>query len=57
MRKGKPVLKEVNINLEDAYCGKMIHHKHERKHLCETCDGKGASSLKTCSKCRGEGRI
>lgn len=43
-RKGKPVLKELRVKLEDIYNGKMFKVPHSRKKLCDDCDGKGGAN-------------
>jgi DnaJ family protein A protein 2 len=40
-QKGKPVLKELKVTLEEVYSGKLFKIPHSKKQLCESCDGKG----------------
>lgn len=56
-RKGKPVLKEMKVKLEDIYVGKSVKFPHTKHVLCETCEGKGGSNIKTCSTCKGKGAV
>jgi len=55
--KGKAVLKEVTIKLEDAYCGKLLVLPITRTRICEPCEGKGGSDVKNCTKCKGKGIV
>eukprot|EP00331_Platyophrya_macrostoma_P027292 CAMPEP_0176433282 /NCGR_PEP_ID=MMETSP0127-20121128/15917_1 /TAXON_ID=938130 /ORGANISM="Platyophrya macrostoma, Strain WH" /LENGTH=427 /DNA_ID=CAMNT_0017815655 /DNA_START=56 /DNA_END=1339 /DNA_ORIENTATION=+ len=56
-KKVKPVVKEVKVTLEDVYSGKMMNIPHQKKKVCEECDGKGGKNAKKCSKCKGHGMI
>ena len=56
-RKGKTVLKELKVTLEDVYNGKLFKIPHTRKKLCEECDGKGGKVVSKCSSCKGRGMI
>lgn len=56
-RKVKPVLKEVKVKLEDVFGGKMMNIPHQKKKVCEDCDGKGGKNAKKCTKCKGHGVI
>ncbi len=40
--KGK--LREITVNLEEVYEGKMVELKHTRKRVCSDCDGKGGKN-------------
>lgn len=56
-RKAKPVAQAISVKLEDVYKGTSIKKVIKRQRCCETCDGKGGSDVKTCSKCKGRGII
>jgi len=43
--------------LEDAYIGKMVTVTYPRDRCCKTCEGKGASSVLKCDKCKGKGVV
>lgn len=45
-KKMKAKLRELEVTLEDVYEGKIIHLKHQRKRVCEGCDGKGGANSK-----------
>ncbi len=50
----------ISITLEEAAKGVEKEIKYYRKGKCNTCDGEGAepgTSMQTCSKCNGNGRI
>lgn len=50
----------VELTLEEAATGVEKEIKYYRKGKCHTCNGEGAepgTSLKTCSRCNGKGRI
>lgn len=55
IRKGKTVVKVLNVSLEDIYNGKTVSVKHNKTVLCSKCNGEGGSSAATCAKCRGTG--
>jgi DnaJ family protein A protein 2 len=57
MKKTKPTLKEVKVTLEDVYVGKMSKVTLNRNRCCAGCEGKGASSVKKCTTCKGMGII
>ncbi|CAD8057724.1 unnamed protein product [Paramecium primaurelia] len=56
-KKMKAKLRELEVTLEDVYEGKIIHLKHQRKRVCEGCDGKGGANSKQCSTCKGKGVV
>jgi DnaJ family protein A protein 2 len=56
-RKMKPVVKELNVTLEDVYVGKMKKVTFERQRNCEGCDGKGGKDAKKCTTCKGAGQV
>jgi DnaJ homolog subfamily A member 2 len=59
-RKGKNLLKNLDINLEDIYCKKSLNINFEKTIICKKCDGTGAkdpSCIKICKTCDGSGVI
>eukprot|EP01016_Furgasonia_blochmanni_P001467 TRINITY_DN1056_c0_g1_i5.p1 TRINITY_DN1056_c0_g1~~TRINITY_DN1056_c0_g1_i5.p1 ORF type:complete len:441 (+),score=87.85 TRINITY_DN1056_c0_g1_i5:547-1869(+) len=56
-KKAKPMLKEIEVPLEDVYTGKLLKIPIERYRTCESCDGKGGANVKTCTKCKGHGMV
>lgn len=57
MKKNKAVKKEIKITLENAFKGDCMKIPHTCLRTCETCDGKGGSSVQTCGLCKGKGLI
>eukprot|EP01017_Pseudomicrothorax_dubius_P028943 TRINITY_DN3483_c0_g1_i2.p1 TRINITY_DN3483_c0_g1~~TRINITY_DN3483_c0_g1_i2.p1 ORF type:complete len:457 (-),score=146.16 TRINITY_DN3483_c0_g1_i2:95-1465(-) len=57
MKKGKPVLRELKIKLEDVYLGKSVKIPHQKTVLCEECEGKGGKNVKNCAPCKGRGIV
>lgn len=57
VKKAKPVLKEVNVTLDEVFSGKMFKMDHKRKRLCVTCSGAGGSDVKKCTACKGQGMV
>lgn len=43
------------ITLEEAFAGKTAKIPVTRQRNCETCEGKGGSSMQTCTVCKGRG--
>jgi molecular chaperone DnaJ len=57
---GQDLRYNLEISLKEAAEGIEKKIKYSRRGKCKTCDGSGAepgSSMKTCSKCSGSGRI
>jgi DnaJ homolog subfamily A member 2 len=57
VKKGKAVLKKLDVKLEDVYSGKLFKLKHDRQQLCSGCDGKGGANQKKCAGCKGQGVV
>jgi DnaJ family protein A protein 2 len=55
--KCKPIGKEIEVTLEDAYVGKMTSVTYPRERCCKLCSGKGAASVTKCDKCKGKGVV
>ena len=55
--KVKPTKKALGVTLEVAYNGGVMKVPHERTRCCEGCQGKGGSGVKTCTTCKGQGRV
>ncbi len=53
----KPIAKQIDIKLDDAFHGKMAHVKVDRQVVCNTCHGKGGENVKQCSPCKGNGVV
>jgi DnaJ family protein A protein 2 len=47
----------LDVKLEDVFLGKMVKLPHNRKKICDACDGKGGSNVKTCAPCKGKGMV
>jgi DnaJ family protein A protein 2 len=45
------------VKLEDIYIGKLHKISHERKRICEKCEGKGGSKVNVCTPCKGKGMV
>ena len=56
-RKAKPVLREVQLTLEEVFVGKVMKLDHKRKRVCQTCNGQGGTNLKNCTACKGQGMV
>jgi len=55
-RKGKDVVHELRVSLDDLYNGTLKKLAINRKKLCSDCDGRGgAGEPKRCTTCRGSG--
>ena len=55
--KGEDVLYRMNISFTDAIFGSKKDITLDLTDTCETCDGKGGFKEKTCSNCKGTGRV
>ena len=53
--KAKPLTKELKVQLEDVYSGKLIKLSYQRTRICDECSGKGGKNTKKCSDCKGTG--
>lgn len=49
--KVRPIVKNIRIDLEEAYKGKKICVYIERRTICRGCNGKGGSYVDECGKC------
>jgi len=56
-RKVKPIVKDVQVTLEEVYVGKMKKVSYDRQRNCAECDGKGGKDAKKCSTCKGAGMV
>jgi len=54
-KKTKPVMKEVQVKLEEVYAGKVVKMPIKKRICCESCGGKGGKNIKTCGDCKGQG--
>jgi len=54
-KKTKPVMKEVQVKLEEVFEGKVVKLPIKKRICCESCSGKGGKNIKTCSDCKGQG--
>jgi len=54
-KKTKPIMKEVQVKLEEVYAGKVIKMPIKKRMCCEACGGKGGKNIKTCGECKGQG--
>jgi DnaJ family protein A protein 2 len=53
--KGKDIVHELKISLEDLYKGITKKLAISRKVSCHSCDGKGGTSVSKCPTCKGAG--
>ncbi|KAL6948693.1 Type I HSP40 co-chaperone [Hanseniaspora vineae] len=53
--RGKDIVHELSVTLEDLYKGKTSKLSLNKKVLCKGCDGKGGKDVKKCSSCNGQG--
>jgi len=49
--------RDLEVNLEDVYKGKMVTFEHPRMRNCTECEGKGGANIKKCSTCKGQGMV
>lgn len=54
-RKGKDIVHELKISLEDLFKGITKKLAISRKVTCSGCDGKGGSKVSKCDGCHGSG--
>jgi len=54
-KKTKPVMKEVQVKLEEVFSGKVVKMPIKKRICCESCGGKGGKNIKTCGDCKGQG--
>eukprot|EP01134_Creolimax_fragrantissima_P002960 CFRG2960T1 len=54
-RRGKDVVHELSITLEQFYNGTTKKLMMRKNVLCGGCDGKGGKDARQCSACRGQG--
>jgi len=58
--RGRDLLYDLDISLEEAAEGKEKRIQIRRVEKCETCNGTGArtnASIKSCPKCQGSGKV
>jgi DnaJ family protein A protein 2 len=55
--KGKPVLKEIRVKLEEIYTGTSVKLQHTKNIICETCEGQGGQNVQVCGQCKGQGIV
>ncbi|KAH3901308.1 probable Mitochondrial protein import protein MAS5 [Saccharomycodes ludwigii] len=55
--RGKDIVHEISVTLEDLYKGKTSKLALNKKVLCKGCDGRGgkADAVKKCTSCNGQG--
>lgn len=56
-KKGKSMLKELKVSLEDIFLGKAVKFPITRKRICKKCMGKGGENASTCQTCKGKGLV
>jgi len=56
-RRGKDMVHQLKVSLEDLYKGKTTKLALQKHVLCSKCEGRGGKegSVKTCSTCHGQG--
>lgn len=55
--KGSDMSLVVNLTLEEIYTGVVKKFKYQRNDGCKTCNNKGGTGIKKCTKCDGSGII
>lgn len=53
----KPIVKKIEVTLDDIYHGKMVNLNVTRDKVCIDCNGKGGSKVDKCTKCKGKGVV
>lgn len=53
--KVRPILREVEVTLDQIFWRKKVTVEVERRVLCESCGGRGGAKLEKCRPCRGRG--
>ncbi|OIR57618.1 MAG: DnaJ-class molecular chaperone [Amphiamblys sp. WSBS2006] len=56
-QKMKPIVLKTLVTLKDLYTGKELVQRVSRSILCKTCSGQGGKNVKTCSQCKGNGKV
>lgn len=56
-RRTQDVNVKIDVSLEDFYNGRTLPLSLQRKSVCTGCQGSGAKTLKTCTKCNGRGVV
>lgn len=56
-KKGKDMIHQLNVSLEDLYKGKASKLAFEKTVICSKCCGRGGKedALQTCAVCKGQG--
>jgi len=56
-RRGKDMMHQLRVSLEDLYAGKTSKLSLQKHVLCKGCDGKGGKdgAVRTCDGCHGSG--
>lgn len=56
-RRGKDMMHQLKVSLEDFYLGKTSKLALQKNVLCTGCDGKGGKdgAVQTCKGCNGQG--
>lgn len=57
-KKVKPLVKQVEVTLEDLYNGKEFEFEIERHRICSKCNGVGGTdpnAVQKCNSCKGKG--
>ena len=49
------IIKRVEVTLEELYMGLTKKLKINRNIICKECDGEGASNVRECTQCKGQG--
>ncbi len=55
--RGRDLLYDLDITLEEAYKGMKKTVQFEKYDTCETCTGKGGEGVTTCAQCKGRGQV
>lgn len=56
-RRGADIQHTFKVSLADMYYGRLAKFQLPRRSKCKRCDGTGSLNPKTCSQCKGLGRV
>lgn len=57
-QRGRDIISQLNVELKDLYCGKILKRKVTHQRLCKDCEGTGSKDkIKPiiCNECGGKG--
>jgi len=54
-RRGNDLRVQMQVTLEEVLTGTTKKVKYKRQHVCNPCNGKGGTDVRTCTTCGGQG--